>query len=97
METPGKRIAGGRYEMSAVIAGVWDRRRLTTPHKLQAEAGSRKRASRRPVVCPPRKPMAEACQLHAVVSRHQGTALPLSKVLKRWDRCGPGRGREQKS
>ena len=38
METPGKRIAGGRYEMSAVIAGVWDRRRLTTPHKLQAEA-----------------------------------------------------------
>jgi hypothetical protein len=35
VETPGKRIAGGRYEMSAVIAGVWDRRRLTTPHKLQ--------------------------------------------------------------
>jgi len=41
--------------------------RITTPHKLQAEARSRKRVRRRRVVCPPSKPMAEACQLHAVV------------------------------
>jgi hypothetical protein len=67
VETPGKRIAGGRYEMSAVIAGVWDRRRLTTPHKLQAEARSRKRGRRRQVVFALRRPTAEACQLHAVV------------------------------
>jgi hypothetical protein len=38
-----------------------------TPHKLQAEARSRKRASRGLGVCPPSKPMVEACQLHAVV------------------------------
>ena len=68
METPGKRIAGGRYEMSAVIAGVWDRRRLTTPHKLQAEARLSKLSRVGRGVCPPRNPMAEACQLHAVVS-----------------------------
>ena len=31
---------------------------LTTPHKLQAEARSRKRAGHRPVVYPSSKPMA---------------------------------------
>jgi len=45
---------------------------LTTPHKLQGEARSRKRAGRRPGVYPARKPMAEACQLHAVVRPHAG-------------------------
>jgi hypothetical protein len=66
--------------------------RLTTPHKLQAEARSRKRAGRRLVVYASRRPMAEACQLHAVVraqrspgpggdglldeSRNRATALP---------------------
>jgi hypothetical protein len=44
---------------------------LTTPHKLQAEARSRKGASRRQGVYPSRKPMAEACQLHAVVRWHR--------------------------
>jgi hypothetical protein len=52
----------GPYRASGLVACG-----LTTPHKLQAEARSRKRASRRPVVSPLRKPMAEACQLHAVV------------------------------
>ena len=47
---------------------------LTTPHKLQAEARSRKRVRRRQVVHPRGKPMAEACQLHAVVSQHSGAA-----------------------
>jgi len=40
---------------------------LTTPHKLQAEARSRKRGRQRLGVYPLSKPMAEACQLHAVV------------------------------
>src|SRR6266850_1251135 len=43
---------------------------LTTPHKLQAEACSRKRVQRQRVVFAVSKPMAEACQLHAVVRRH---------------------------
>ena len=45
---------------------------LTTPHKLQAEARSRKRVRRRLVVYVWNKPMAEACQLHAVVRRREG-------------------------
>jgi len=59
------------------------RGRLTTPHKLQAEARSRKRAGRRLGVFVPRKPMAEACQLHAVVSRQRNaTALKASVEAK---------------
>jgi hypothetical protein len=57
--------------------------RLTTPHKLQAEARSRNRGRRRLVVCPSRKPMAEACQLHAVVRQHASRRLGLSR-LGRW-------------
>jgi hypothetical protein len=43
---------------------------LTTPHKLRAEARSRKRASRRQRGYPPRKPTAEVVTLHAVVRQH---------------------------
>jgi hypothetical protein len=53
--------------------------RLTTPHKLQAEARSRKRARRRQVVCPSHKPTAEACQLHAVV-RQLATLKPVQDL-----------------
>jgi hypothetical protein len=40
---------------------------LTTPHKLQAEARSRKRAGRRLGVYPIENRRPQACQLHAVV------------------------------
>ena len=60
-------LYGVRYKGG--LGGVEYSWRLTTPHKLQAEACARKRASRRPGVYVPRKPMAEACQLHAVVRR----------------------------
>jgi len=56
------------------MLGCW----LTTPHKLQAEARSRKRGRRRLVVLTPSKPMAEACQLHAVVRQ---------LVLLAWGQC----------
>ena len=62
---------------------------LTTPHKLQAEARSRKRARRRLVVCPLSKPMAEACQLHAVVRHHPSRSAPLG----RWARHSRKGGR----
>src|SRR5512134_155638 len=42
---------------------------LTTPHTLQAEARLGKPSVARRVVSAVRNPMAEACQLHAVVSR----------------------------
>jgi hypothetical protein len=53
---------------------------LTTPHKLQAEARLGKPSLAGRAVWTPSKPMAEACQLHAVVrrqqrlSKHRGTA-----------------------
>jgi hypothetical protein len=52
--------------VSLVSLSCW----LTTPHKLQAEArlGKPSKAGRGDWTL--RKPMAEACQLHAVVRRH---------------------------
>jgi len=46
--------------------------RLTTPHKLQAEARLGKPSQAERAVWTPHKPMAEACQLHAVVSLPRG-------------------------
>jgi hypothetical protein len=47
---------------------------LTTPHKLQAEACFGKPTRAGWAVCPSGNPMAEACQLHAVV-RPRRTAV----------------------
>jgi hypothetical protein len=54
--------------------------RLTIPHKLQAEARLGKPSLAGRAVWTPSKPMAEACQLHAVVSQH-GPLLSIPDIL----------------
>jgi hypothetical protein len=58
---------------------------LTTPHKLQAEARIDKPTRTREAGCPLSKPMAEACQLHAVVRPHpEGSDLWINTVGHRY-------------
>jgi hypothetical protein len=59
--------------------------RRLTPHKLQAEARSRKRARRLLVVSELGRPMAESCRLHAVVRRHRARRRAQAATLGR--RC----------
>ncbi len=65
---------------------------LTTPHKLRPEARSRKRAGRRPGVCHPHKPTAEAVTLHAVVRLHlYPIGQEVAEVFRRQRRPASGR------
>ena len=74
-------------QVGTVDHGFTTRSRLTTPHKLQAEARSRKRASHRWVVYPQDNRWPQACQLHAVVRRHGHGAAALGSRPRPDDRA----------
>jgi len=79
MVRPAVRAETGRHGEVGNVRGC----HLATPHELQAEPRPRKRERRHLVVFAPSKPMAEACQLHAVVRAQRWRPEPVATGQER--------------